>query len=117
MKCAALFCTAVLVLLAGCHSYHIDTTVENRTGAPIQLLEVDYPDASFGANSLASGADFHYRITVTGDGPLKISYTGRDGKQAQITGLNLSNRQQGRLEITLLPNGKADFHPQLTPGS
>lgn len=117
MKRAALFCSAILVLLAGCRSYHIDTTVENRTGAPIQLLEVDYPDASFGANSLASGADFHYRITVTGDGPLKITYTAANGAQAQIAGPTLSNRQQGRLEITLLPNGKADFHPQLTPGS
>ena len=48
--------TAVLIALAACHSYHIDTTVENRTGGAIQLLEVDYPSASFGADSLAAGA-------------------------------------------------------------
>ena len=42
---------AVLALsLTGCHSSHIDATVENRTGAPIELLEVDYPSASFGAD-------------------------------------------------------------------
>ncbi len=117
MKRTALFYSAALVLLSGCHSYHIDATIVNRTGAPIQLLEVDYPDASFGANTIASGADFHYRFTVTGDGPLKVTYTAADGKQAQITGPDLANRQQGRLEIVLLPNGRADFHPQLTPGS
>ncbi len=120
MKRAVWFCSAALIpplVLLGCHSYHIDATIENRTGAPIQLLEVDYPYASFGVNTLASGVDFHYRFTVTGDGPLKISYTQPNGKQAQITGPALVNRQQGRLEIVLLPNGKADFHPQLTPGS
>jgi hypothetical protein len=125
MKGARLFCSAAsvlssalpLVLLSGCRSYHIDATIENRTGAPIQLLEVDYPFASFGANTLASGADFHYRFDVTGDGPLKITYTAPNGKQAQITGPTLANRQQGRLEIVLRPNGTADFHPQLTPGT
>jgi hypothetical protein len=117
MKRASLFYSAALVLLSGCHSYHIDATIENRTGTPIQLLEVDYPDASFGANSVDSGSDFHYRFTVTGDGPLKVTYTDPNGKQTQITGPTLTNRQQGRLEIVLRPNGKADFRPQLTPGS
>jgi hypothetical protein len=107
----------LVLLLAGCHSYHIDATIENRTGAPIQLLEVDYPSASFGANTIAPGADFHYRIDVTGDGPLKITYTRPDGKQAQTAGPKLFDRQQGRLEIVLLPDGKAEFHPQLTPAS
>ena len=50
------FALAAVVLLAaaGCHSYHVDVTVENHTGAPIQLLEVDYPSASFGADQLAA---------------------------------------------------------------
>jgi hypothetical protein len=99
----------------GCHSYHIDATVENRTGAPIQLLEVDYPSASFGANSLAAGAVFHYRIQLRGVGPLKIQYTGIDGRQAQIEGPTVAERQEGTLQIVLLPGGKAEFHPQMTP--
>jgi hypothetical protein len=49
--------------------------VENRTGAAIELLEVDYPSASFGADTLASGADFHYRFQVRGSGPVKVQYT------------------------------------------
>lgn len=105
-----------LLLAAGCHSYHIDTTVENRTGAAIKLLEVDYPSASFGADAVAAGADFHYRIQIEGSGPLKITYTAND-KQFQIKGPDLVQRQQGRLEIVLLPNGKAEFHPEITPAS
>ena len=110
---------AALTLLAtgGCHSYHIDTTVENRTGGAIQLLEVDYPSASFGADSLASGADFHYRIQLRGSGPLKVQYTAGNSRQGQVTqvdGPTLAERQEGQLEIVLLPGGKAEFHPTLT---
>ena len=65
--------------------------------------------------SLAAGATFHYRFQVRGSGPLKLSYTAADGKQVQITGPTLAERQQGQLEIVLLPGGKAEFHPQLTP--
>jgi hypothetical protein len=110
---AIALCT--LPAATGCHSYHVDATVENRTGAPVQLLEVDYPSASFGANSLAAGAVFHYRIQLRGTGPLKVQYTGSDGHQAQIDGPTVAERQEGALQIVLLPGGKAEFHPQLTP--
>jgi hypothetical protein len=112
---AATFLAACL--FSGCHSYHIDATVENRTGAPIRLLEVDYPSASFGADSLAAGADFHYRFQIIGSGPLKVSYTTAEGKTVQIPGPMLVDRQQGQLEIVLEPGAKAEFHPRLTPTS
>ena len=106
---------AALIAAGGCHSYHVDSTVENRTGAPIQLLEVDYPSASFGADKLATGAVFHYRIQLRGSGPLKVQYTNADERLVQIVGPQLAERQEGTLEILLLPEGKAKFHPQLTP--
>jgi hypothetical protein len=104
-------------LFAGCHSYHIDTTIENRTGASIQLLEVDYPSASFGADSLATGANFHYRFQVRGSGKLKVTFTAANNKAVQIQGPTLVEGQQGQLEIVLEPGGKAEFHPQLSPPS
>jgi hypothetical protein len=106
---------AVICALAGCHSYHIDTTIENRTGAPVQLLEVDYPSASFGADVIAPGASFHYRFQVRGSGPLKLSYTVANNKHVQISGPTLSESEQGQLRIVLLPDGKAQFQPQFTP--
>jgi hypothetical protein len=102
------------LLLAACHSYHVETTVENRTGGTIQLLEVDYPSASFGDDTLAAGEAFHYRIQLRGSGPLKVQYTARDGKQVQIDGPSLVERQEGSLDIVLLPASKAEFHPELT---
>jgi hypothetical protein len=110
-----LFGLSVAGFATGCHSYHVETAVENRTGGAIQLLEVDYPSASFGSDSLAADGVYHYRIQLRGDGPLKVQYTAADGKQVQVTGPNLVERQEGSLQIVLLPGGKAEFHPDLTP--
>jgi hypothetical protein len=109
---AALMLTA---LMAGCHSYHVETSVENRTGGAIQLLEVDYPSASFGDNRLDAGGVFHYRIQVRGSGQLKVQYTTSDERNVHIDGPALAERQEGSLQIVLLPEGKAEFHPELTP--
>lgn len=103
-----------LLTATACHSHHIDATIENRTGSPIQLLEVDYPSASFGADTLSSDADFHYRFQVRGSGPLKIQYAGPGDHPVQINGPTLYERQQGQIEIVLLPGAKAEFHAQLT---
>jgi hypothetical protein len=116
VSCLSINSLLVLGFLCGCHSYQIDTTVENRTGAAIELLEVDYPSASFGADALAAGADFHYRFQVRGSGPIKVQYSESGShKVRQMTGPEVFERQEGRLEIILLPEGKAEFHPQLSP--
>jgi hypothetical protein len=100
--------------LAGCHSAHVEVAVENRTGAPVRLLEVDYPSASFGSDQLATGATMHYRIQVQGSGPVKVQYTAADGRQPQIQGPALAEHQEGTLDVVLLPEGKAEFHSQLS---
>lgn len=117
-RCLLTAATPLLFAVSGCHSYHIDTTVENRTGGEIRLLEVDYPSASFGVDSVAPGADFHYRIQLRGQGQIKVQYTAGEGGQSQvklINGPTVAERQEGRLEILLLPGGKAEFRPELTP--
>lgn len=99
--------------VAGCHSYHVDVTVENRTGGPVRLLEVDYPSASFGADSLTPGAMMHYRIQLEGNGALKVQYTTPDNHQVQIQGPAVTQGQEGKLAIVLEPQGKADFNTEL----
>ncbi|MGB8260400.1 MAG: hypothetical protein WCE75_08615 [Terracidiphilus sp.] len=114
-KALLLLCLgAGLATPTACRSYHIETTVENRTGAELRLVEVDYPSASFGANTLAAGEVFHYRITLRGSGPVKVQYTAPDGRQPAIDGPVLSEGQEGTLQIVLLPGGKAEFQPRLS---
>lgn len=104
------------VFLSGCRSYHIDATVENRTGSAIELLEVDYPSASFGADRLADGAVYHYRFQVRLSGPVKVQYSESASHAVrQATGPELFEHQQGKLEIVLQPGGKMSFKPELTP--
>jgi len=99
-----------LILTAGCKSHHVEITVENRTGGPVRLLEVDYPSASFGADAVEPGQVVRSSIQVQGTGPVKVLYTAPDQHQAQITGPNLVEKQEGKLAIVLLPGDKADFN-------
>lgn len=103
----------LVIAISGCRSYRVQVTVENRTGAAIQLLEVDYPSASFGADNLAPGTSMHYSLQVRGSGPVKVQYT-VGGAQTEISGPSLAEKDEGQLLIVLLPGGKAQFTPQLS---
>ena len=80
---------AILIAVAGCHSHHIEATVENHTGAALTLLEVDYPSASFGADILAPEGTFHHRIQTRGNGPISVQYTATGSRTVQISGPTL----------------------------
>jgi hypothetical protein len=95
----------VAVLLTGCHSPYIEATLSNRTATPVTLVELDYPSASFGTQTLAPGADFHYRFKVLGSGPVKFLYTGADRLDHTIVGPALKERDEGSLTVTLTPEG------------
>lgn len=92
-------------------------TVVNHTGAAINQLEVDYPSASFGVDTLPNGAIYQYRLQLQDSGPVKVSYTEGEKQQFKSTGPILHEKQQGGLEIVLDPNGKTEFHPNLNPPS
>ncbi len=106
----------LLMATAGCRSYLVRVSVVNRTGAAANLIEVDYPSASFGIDSLAPGAVFHYRLQLLDRGPVTVEYVGPDRRKYQATGPTLVEKQEGGLEIDLLPGGKIEFRPNLTMG-
>ena len=100
--------------LAGCKSRFIEVTIVNQ-GPALHVMEFDYPSASFGLDKMAANADYGYGFQVRGSGPVKVQYTeAASQKIRQMTGPEIFERQEGQLEIVLLPDGKAEFHPQLT---
>ncbi len=107
--------TAALLLLAGCTSPYVQTTVANRTGGDITGLQIDYPSASFGTDKLANDADFHYRFKLQGSGPIKLSYTDSAHHDHAITGPTLYEGQRGIMRIAIDLPDNATFAPQLTP--
>jgi hypothetical protein len=116
-KVSTAIAAAIVLTASGCKSYWVDASIENQTGQSIHELEVDYPSASFGTNSLAPGASMHYRFQIRGSGPVKVEYSLPDGKTAHAQALTLTEREQGQLTIRLLPLGKIDVVPQLQPAS
>jgi hypothetical protein len=96
--------------LAGCHSAFVDADVVNRTGAALSVVEVDYPSASFGTESLANGAEYHYRFKVQGSGGLKVLWT--DAKQVDhtVSGPQLNEGVEGALRIVIGPGGTVDWN-------
>jgi hypothetical protein len=89
----------------GCKSPYVATTVSNRTTQPIELLEVDYPSASFGTEALAPGADFRYRFKVIGSGNMKLLYTDNAHHDHKSDGPFLKEGAQGPLAIVIADNG------------
>ena len=108
--------TALLACLSlsACHSAFVQTSIVNHTGKTVQLVEVDYPSASFGTQQIADGATYHYHFKVQDSGPVKIAFTGDAGKTFSATGPTLEPGQQGNLTITLENDGKVTWTPALS---
>ncbi len=94
-----------LIAATGCHSPYVATTVINRSTQPIELLEVDYPSASFGTQALAPGAVFHYRFKVLGSGNMKLLYTDSAHQDHKSDGPFLKEGAEGPLTITIADTG------------
>lgn len=99
--------------LTGCHSAMIQATVHNEGATPLQLLEVDYPSASFGTQGLAPGGDFKYRFKVLGSGKVKMLYTDAAGKEHSSEGPELHEGLEGQLLIVVGATG-VQWTPHLT---
>ena len=98
---------ALLTIIAttGCHSPYVAATVSNHSTQPIELLEVDYPSASFGTQNLAPGADFHYRFKVLGTGAMKLLYTDSAHQDHKSDGPFLKEGAEGSLTIVIADTG------------
>jgi hypothetical protein len=108
----AIFVLAAALALTGCHSAHIDTTISNRTTAALTMIEVDYPSASFGVQTLAPGQDFHYRFKVLGSGPTTVQWTDAGNHEHKSTGPTLQESDEGNLSIQFNPGGEVIWSEQ-----
>jgi hypothetical protein len=112
MQYPRLFALLSLLTVAGCHSPYVQATVYNRTSEPLQLIEVDYPSASFGTQALGPGQDYHYRFKVLGEGKMKLTYTDITKHEHKSDGPNLKEGAEGPLTITIAADGA---HWQASP--
>jgi hypothetical protein len=113
---AVLFSTSLTLALTGliaCRSAFVETTLRNDGDVPLRLVEVDYPSATFGIQTLNAHSAYHYRFKVQGSGAVTLSYTGFDGKTHSATGPILDEGQHGDLTITVDQAGKINWSETL----
>ncbi len=101
----ALLASGALIVGTGCHSAYVEAVVSNHTAQPVTLVELDYPSASFGTQTLAPGADFKYRFKILGSGETKLLWTDAAHHDHTVTGPALKEGQEGPLVVTIQPSG------------
>lgn len=106
---------ALLLPLTGCHSHYIQATIRNGTGVPLNVLQVDYPSASFGTQQLAPGGVFQYRFKLLGSGPVSITYIDAHNAEHKQKGPWLNEGQEGQLDIVMDAPDHATFQTRLKP--
>ena len=112
---AAILSVALLFVsfgfLAGCHSAFVQTTIANHSGAPLRLVELDYPSASFGTTNLNNAAEYHYRFKITGSGTVKLDFVDSAGKPHHAVGPELDEGQEGSLLVTIDEANNVSWKP------
>ena len=99
--------------LTGCHSRFVEVTIVNQ-GPVVQLMEFDYPSASFGANVLEPGAKYHYRFKIQGSGPLSLQYQDASGQTRTSEGPKVDLGEEGSLLVNIDARGTVTWTPTLT---
>ena len=105
----------VLAGTGGCHSAFIGATIVNNTSQPLELVELDYPSASFGTQDLAPGAHYDYRFKVSGTGATKLLWTDAHHQDHTAAGPKLSEGDEGALTVTFSAAGPV-WTQKLTAG-
>jgi hypothetical protein len=108
VRAASAMALALVCLLAGCHARPSQGALESaflvtvrNQGPDIHQLEVDYPNASFGRDYVASGASFDYPPKLTGSGPIKVAFTDNQGKGHTAAGPTLNQDMRKTLVISI----------------
>ena len=111
---AAVLSLSALAPLAGCHSAYVSATIRNQTTTPITLVELDYPSASFGTQTLAPGQEFKYRFKILGSGEVKLLWTDAHNQEQHADGPHLDEGTEGSLAVLVTPLG-VRWVPALQP--
>jgi hypothetical protein len=105
----------VMVGMSGCASKYVEAVVRNDSGAVVGPFEVDYPSASFGHETLAAGAEYHYRFKILGSGGTKVIWTDAVRKEHTVAGPELLEGEQGRMVVRLTGGGEAVWDVTVKP--
>ena len=102
-----------LVLLTACQSPWIACTIVNRQATPVSLVEVAYPGGSFGIQTIAPGASFHYRFHALGTETTTIDFADAAHKIHTIKGPEPAARPARLAPYLNQPGNQVTWTPEL----
>ncbi|MBS1815694.1 MAG: hypothetical protein JSS87_12530 [Acidobacteria bacterium] len=114
-RIAAVLGLVSVLALVGCKSKYIEATLENRSGETLSLIQVEYPSASFGEQTLPPNASFHYRFKLIGSGPVKVTWVDPQRQEHKQEGPNLLEGEQGRLAVVFDKTDHVNFAATVHP--
>lgn len=91
----------LLLSATGCRSRVIRISLTNASEQWLSAIIVDYPNATFGVDTLAPGKTFQYTIKPLDSGALKIQFTDATGKIHNVTGPAVRKGQEGTIAIRI----------------
>ena len=87
--------------LAGCRAHVVKISLTNTSAQPIKTIIVDYPNATFGKDTLAPGETYFSLIKPVDHGPIKVRFTDAQGVNHAYESISLQQGDDGSVNIKL----------------
>jgi len=102
MKSLRLVVAIIFALsLSGCRAHVVKISLTNTSAQPIRTIIVDYPNATFGKDTLAPGETYFSLIKPVDHGPIKVRFTDAQGANHSYESISLQQGDDGSVSIKL----------------
>jgi len=101
MKSLRILALVFVIALAGCRAHVVKISLTNTSSQPIKTIIVDYPDATFGKDTLAPGETYFSLIKALDHGPIKVRFTDAQGVNHTYESISLQQGDDGSVNIKL----------------
>jgi hypothetical protein len=99
------FCLAaalvLMIAMAGCRARVVKISLTNISSQPIKTIIVDYPDATFGKDTLAPHETYFSLVKPVDKGPIKVRFTDAQGASHTYESISLEQGDDGSVNIKL----------------
>jgi hypothetical protein len=89
------------VSLAGCRAHVVKISLTNTSAQPIKTIIVDYPNATFGKDTLAPGETYFSLIKPLDQGPIRVRFTDAQGVNHAYQSISLQQGDDGSVNVRL----------------
>jgi hypothetical protein len=91
----------ILLALAGCRAHVVKISLTNTSAQPLKTIIVDYPNATFGKDTLAPGETYFSLIKPLDQGPIRVRFTDAQGTSHAYQSISLQQGDDGSVSIKL----------------